>query len=214
MYILLGISFLLHILSILAIIVLYQRRTVERIKLPTVKEDIEALHQSMEAFIDEIEKENEELYKRILHYIQEKDSQNEERLQELQHRLDTRLDERNQGGQELQELQELQESALKTNESSALAASEELASVSHSSAEGERSPSEPSQDQPSPFHNIASETVTEELDPKHQNTNLSTDKLEQVKTLYRQGFSVDHIAKVLQMGKGETQLVIHLMKQK
>ncbi|WP_182101652.1 hypothetical protein [Niallia taxi] len=68
----LGVSFLLHIVSFLCIFLLFQKRSVERLNLPSMEEDVETIHQSIQAFAEELEKENEALYKSLVQYVNKK----------------------------------------------------------------------------------------------------------------------------------------------
>lgn len=68
----LGVSFLLHIVSFLCIFLLFQKRSVERLNLPSMEEDVETIHQSIQAFTEELEKENEALYKSLVQYVNKK----------------------------------------------------------------------------------------------------------------------------------------------
>jgi outer membrane biosynthesis protein TonB len=85
------VSFLLHLISIFAIVVLFQRRSLERVSLPSLQEDVETIHQSMESFVDELEKENEALYDKLLQHIKKKENKWDERLMLLEERLDAKL---------------------------------------------------------------------------------------------------------------------------
>lgn len=78
------VSFLLHLITIFAIVVLYQRRALERVNLPSMQDDVETIHQSIEAFVDELEKENEVLYEKLLQHIKKKEKDWEERLQKIE----------------------------------------------------------------------------------------------------------------------------------
>lgn len=82
------ISILIHIFTILAIVVLYQRRSLERLNLPSLEEDVETIHQSIESFIDEIEKENDALYQKIAEHLEEKEKELIERIRQLEKKLE------------------------------------------------------------------------------------------------------------------------------
>jgi wyosine [tRNA(Phe)-imidazoG37] synthetase (radical SAM superfamily) len=81
------VSFLLHLISIFAIVVLYQRRSLERVSLPSSQDDVETIHESIESFVDELEKENEALYEKLLQHIRKKESEWDGRLQLIEERL-------------------------------------------------------------------------------------------------------------------------------
>ncbi|GAA0365274.1 DUF6115 domain-containing protein [Bacillus horti] len=212
MYIIIGISFLVHIFTILAIVVLYQRRTLERVSLPSVKEDVETLHQSMEAFIDEIEKENEGLYERMVGYIQEKDEsyQNDVKLlEEKIQRLEKEMyhPERNSSKTE----GHIKSKAVEQSSMDVVRGDESSEEESHDMTERASEP--PFQTEATDREEAAIEGPTIEESAMEEPAS-APNKFEQAKELYRQGFSIDHIAKVLQMGKGEAALVVHLMKRK
>jgi transcriptional regulator of aromatic amino acid metabolism len=78
------VSFLLHLISIFAIVVLFQRRSLERVSLPSLQEDVETIHQSIESFVDELEKENEALYDKLLQHIKKKENEWDGRLKLLE----------------------------------------------------------------------------------------------------------------------------------
>jgi transcriptional regulator of aromatic amino acid metabolism len=78
------VSFLLHLISIFAIVVLFQRRSLERVSLPSLQEDVETIHQSIESFVDELEKENEALYDKLLQHIKKKEDEWDGRLKLLE----------------------------------------------------------------------------------------------------------------------------------
>lgn len=51
--------------------------------------DTEAIHQSMEDFVANLEKENDELYNKLIDYIKEKESKLVERIRRLEEQLDS-----------------------------------------------------------------------------------------------------------------------------
>jgi len=51
--------------------------------------DTEAIHQSMEEFVTNLEKENDELYNKLIDYIKVKESKLDERIQRLEEQLDS-----------------------------------------------------------------------------------------------------------------------------
>lgn len=152
------VSFLLHLISIFAIVVLYQRRSLERVNLPSMQDDVETIHQSIESFVDELEKENEVLYEKLLQYFKKKENEWEDRLQEIEVKYNALEDSTGQ------EQMTTQESSVEKSEQTEL------------------------------FQN-------KNKDPKFQ----------QALELYNQGFSADQVAKVLQIGKGEANLIINMI---
>ena len=52
-------------------------------------EDTEAIHQSMEEFVTNLEKENDELYNKLIDYIKVKESKLDERIRRLEDQLDS-----------------------------------------------------------------------------------------------------------------------------
>lgn len=152
------VSFLLHLISIFAIVVLYQRRSLERVNLPSMQDDVETIHQSIESFVDELEKENEVLYEKLLQYFKKKENEWEDRLQEIEVKYNALKDSTGQ------EQMTTQDSSVEKSEQTEL------------------------------FQN-------KNKDPKFQ----------QALELYNQGFSADQVAKVLQIGKGEANLIINMI---
>lgn len=213
MYVVIGISFLLHIITILAVIVLYQRRTLERVNLPTMKEDVETLHHSMEAFIDEIEKENEHLYERMVQHVREKEEQQRRQYDTLTNKLTQSIEDlRREMGQEEAIIQE------NPVEQRGWPEQTEAAVQDLASSETEITEQEQEQEPPSALINGQGQAGAEQSSADAENRSetaevLTPEKMEQIKSLYRQGFAVDHIAKVLHIGKGEAQLVVNLMKK-
>lgn len=147
------ISILIHIFTILAIVILYQRRSLERLNLPTLQDDVETIHHSMESFIDEIEKENEVLYNKLKNYVQNKESKLEQRIQYLEEKLE---DSNRQWAEQIEE-----------------------------------------------------ENVPEKSNEQEE----YMFKTQQVVDLYHQGFNVEQISKTLQIGTGETNLIINMINK-
>lgn len=164
------VSFLLHLISIFAIVVLYQRRALERVSLPSMQDDVETIHQSIESFVDELEKENEVLYEKLLQYVKKNEKEWEERLYriELRHNAHENSTEPKQTT--------TQDSSGEENEQAR-----------------ETKPIKPTK-QADIFQN-------QNKDPKFQ----------QALELYNQGFSADQITKVLNIGKGEANLIINMI---
>lgn len=81
-YFLITCSFILHLLTIFAVIILFQKRSLERVDLPSPPEDTETIHKSMAAFVDELEKENEALYEKLVHYIKSKEEEWDRKIDE------------------------------------------------------------------------------------------------------------------------------------
>ena len=71
---------LVNIRSFLVLAELKQKRA-------QLKEDIDAIHGSMEEFVTRVEKENDELYEKMIDYIQDKDSKLNERIRMLEEKL-------------------------------------------------------------------------------------------------------------------------------
>lgn len=73
---------LVNIRSFLVLAELKQKRA-------QMKEDIDAIHGSMEEFVTSVEKENDELYEKMIDYIRVKDSKLDERIRMLEEKLNT-----------------------------------------------------------------------------------------------------------------------------
>lgn len=170
------VSFLLHLISIFAIVVLYQRRALERVSLPSMQDDVETIHQSIESFVDELEKENEVLYEKLLQYVKKNEKEWEERLYriELRHNAHENSTEPKQTT--------TQDSSGEENEQAR-----------------ETKPIKPTKQK----------KQTKQAD-NFQNQNKDP-KFQQALELYNQGFSADQIAKVLNIGKGEANLIINMI---
>jgi transcriptional regulator of aromatic amino acid metabolism len=165
------VSFLLHLISFFAIVVLYQRRSLERVSLPSLQEDVETIHQSIESFVDELEKENEALYNKLLQHIKKKETEWDGRLKHLEERYNA-----------LEVPTEPVESIHSTK-------------IEQESIEEAGSREEENKQPESLGH--------ENKDPKFQ----------QALDLFNQGFSSEQIAKVLQIGKGEADLIVNMIKK-
>jgi GTPase involved in cell partitioning and DNA repair len=87
LWLLLGISFFLHIITIFAIIILYQKKSVDRLDSSSTSEEIENLEGTMALFMEELEKGNEQFYQNIIDYVKEKETQTEVRLRLLEAKL-------------------------------------------------------------------------------------------------------------------------------
>lgn len=73
---------LVNIRSFLVLAELKQKRA-------QMKEDLDAIHGSMEEFVTSVEKENDELYEKLVDYIRVKDSKLDERIRMLEEKLNT-----------------------------------------------------------------------------------------------------------------------------
>ncbi len=86
-WLLIGLVILVILVNIRSFIVLTQFKQ----KRTQMLQDTEAIHQSMEEFVTNIEKENDELYHKLVDYIKVKESQLDERIRLLEEQLDTSL---------------------------------------------------------------------------------------------------------------------------
>jgi hypothetical protein len=197
-YFLLTLSLILHLIMIFAIIVLFQRRSLERVNLPTLQEDVETIHESIEAFINEVEQENERLY------------------EQMQTSFKRQADEWNKQASALQEyIRQLDERILILEQRSSVDSSEGTA---------------PDQENPFPAQSatphiaatVAADVaanppsqISGQAHHKQVGMDEQQQKFQRVVELYKQGFSIDDIAKLLNIGKGEAMLLVNLLdKQK
>jgi hypothetical protein len=186
-------SFILHIISFLAIFVLYQRRSLERVSIPSMKEDIETIHQSIQAFVDEMEAENEALYEKLIQHIKKKEVSLDEKVKAIIE----------------QSLKDDQNSATRSNKH--FQAEEKIASLPLPIQSSVESPSS------KPSHPIVksvekpTEKRIDHLSPLPEESRDA--KYQKAIELFQQGFTADKIAKVLQIGKGEANLIVNMIKK-
>ncbi|MGB5944815.1 DUF6115 domain-containing protein [Paenisporosarcina sp.] len=84
-WLLIGLIILVILVNIRSFMVLSQFKQ-QRTQL---LEDTEAIHQSMEEFVTNLEKENDELYNKLIDYIKRKESKLGERILRLEEQLDS-----------------------------------------------------------------------------------------------------------------------------
>mgnify|MGYP003498164618 CR=1 FL=1 len=84
-WLLIGLIILVILVNIRSFMVLSQFKK-QRTQL---LEDTEAIHQSMEEFVTNLEKENDELYNKLIDYIKVKESKLDERIRRLEDQLDS-----------------------------------------------------------------------------------------------------------------------------
>jgi flagellar basal body-associated protein FliL len=84
-WLLIGLIILVILVNIRSFMVLSQFKQ-QRTQL---LEDTEAIHQSMEEFVTNLEKENDELYNKLIDYIKVKESKLDERIRRLEDQLDS-----------------------------------------------------------------------------------------------------------------------------
>ncbi|WP_025027632.1 OmpH family outer membrane protein [Caldalkalibacillus mannanilyticus] len=195
------ISFLLHLVTLLAIFILYQRRGLERLNLPSMKDDVETIHESIQAFVEELEKENEALYEKLVQHMKMKEQQWEERIREIEQRLsDTQ--------EQLSQEREKREAETHMNPS----ATSTMNAEEFTFPLADSPPSE-TDSSPIPAPEI-SVMEPEKLEQESVEPEASTGHYQKALELYRQGFSPEQISKVLKIGKGETILLINMIKKK
>lgn len=86
-WLLIGLIILVILVNIRSFMVLSQFKQ-QRTQL---LEDTEAIHQSMEEFVTNLEKENDELYNKLIDYIKEKESKLDVRIRQLEEQKDIEL---------------------------------------------------------------------------------------------------------------------------
>lgn len=86
-WLLIGLIILMILVNIRSFIVLNQFKQ----KRTQMLEDTDAIHQSMEDFVTNLEKENDELYYKLVDYIKEKESKLDERIRLLEEQLDSEV---------------------------------------------------------------------------------------------------------------------------
>lgn len=84
-WLLIGLIILVILVNIRSFMVLSQFKQ-QRTQL---LEDTEAIHQSMEEFVTNLEKENDELYNKLIDYIKVKESKLDERIRLLEDQIDS-----------------------------------------------------------------------------------------------------------------------------
>jgi flagellar basal body-associated protein FliL len=86
-WLLIGLIILVILVNIRSFIVLSQFKK----QRTQMLEDTETIHQSMEEFVTNLEKENEELYHKLVYYIKVKESKLDERIRQLEEQLDSKV---------------------------------------------------------------------------------------------------------------------------
>jgi hypothetical protein len=183
------------ILNIVSILILLQCKKLNNMDETQTIEDVQAIEQSMEAFVAKMEKENDVLYQKLVHYIKEKESTVDERIRILEEKLEAQSASTSLIKQSLeveQTCDEAQDSGEKDQSGDEKQFSgENVQSVKEEQYSGEN--------EQSVEKNQSSEKVLEE---------------EKISQLYKQGFSPKQIAKVLQMEFGKVELIINLFKKR
>lgn len=87
-WILIVISILLNLICMLAIVVLFQRKPFEK---AGKVEDTAEIHQSIEWFVNKVEKENEALFQKLVNYIKVKESKLDERIQTVEDKIEREI---------------------------------------------------------------------------------------------------------------------------
>jgi len=170
-----------------------------------MKDDVETIHQSIQAFIDELEKENESLYLKLVDHIKNKEKNWERRIQEMEDHLALM-------SSTLAKIKENESIGIVTNEENHLKTStiikEEKVEQKelHVHEELENNP-------PLITEDLSDNEDTESV-PSLQNQDEPQDHYQKAQEMYHQGFSIDQIAKILKIGKGEASLIINMIKKK
>jgi hypothetical protein len=213
---LLAISFLLHLITLLALFVLFQRRTLERANIPSMKEDVETIHESIQAFVDELEKENEVLYENMLQYTKNKEKSWEARIrlvEEKTHQDEQMLNKSNKKT-------EVKKVALKGRTIGSIYRAKPM--IDEASPKVENTTTVTQSSNATIEQSLVNENLTVDKAVKDQlylNIHDSDDEEEHLSNyqkatdLYNQGFSVDQISKLLKIGKGETQLLVNMLNK-
>jgi hypothetical protein len=166
-----------------------------------MKEDIETIHQSIQAFVDEMEAENEALYEKLIQHIKKKEVNLVEKVKAII---------------EQAQIHDQNSAARSANHSQV---GEEIASLplpiqrnGESLSSSPFYPLEMSVERPI---EMSTEMPTEKrIDPLSTFPAESRDaKYQKAIELFQQGFSADKIAKVLQIGKGEANLIVNMIKK-
>jgi hypothetical protein len=162
-----------------------------------MKEDIETIHQSIQAFVDEMEAENEALYEKLIQHIKKKEVNLDEKVKAIIEQ--SQIGDQNPVTRATKHSQD----------------AEEIASVPLPIESYRESPSS----NPSHPIGLSIERLIEKPTEKGID-NLSTfpgesrdAKYQKAIELFQQGFSADKIAKVLQIGKGEANLIVNMIKK-
>lgn len=154
-WILIALSIFLNMIALVLILQGKQRKDRDKAN------EVQAIQQSMERFVANMEKENEELYQQLAEYLKANQQSTDERIQLLEEKIRS-LEEK------------LEEEAF-------------------------------------------SETMNEAFDDQEElnqpNLDLPQDE-EKVLQLFKQGFSSNQIAKILQIDNGRIELIINLFKKR
>lgn len=154
-WILIGLSIFLNMIALVLILQGKQRKDRDKAN------EVQAIQQSMERFVTNMEKENEELYQQLAEYLKANQQSTDERIQLLEEKI-----------RSLEE--ELEEEA---------------------------------------FSETINEAFDDQEDLNQPNLDLPQDE-EKVLQLFKQGFSSNQIAKILQIDNGRIELIINLFKKR
>lgn len=154
-WILIGLSIFLNMIALVLILQGKQRKDRDKAN------EVQAIQQSMERFVANMEKENEELYQQLAEYLKANQQSTDERIQLLEEKI-----------RSLEE--ELEEEA---------------------------------------FSETINEAFDDQEDLNQPNLDLPQDE-EKVLQLFKQGFSSNQIAKILQIDNGRIELIINLFKKR
>ncbi|WP_202077139.1 DUF6115 domain-containing protein [Caldalkalibacillus salinus] len=192
MYIIMIISLILHIATIYAVVLLFQRRSFERT--PTIEQDVETIHDSIASFIDQVEQDNEALYQKLVKHIQDLEAKRLKDADAQQQMFQDHV-------QQLQEQKEVLE--------------QRLEKINELWQEAQASQDTINQTEATKLEKKSSKEASEEKSPQSEDVHANLhENHEKVLSLHGAGYSVDEIAKKLKIGKGETQLLITLIERK
>lgn len=230
----LAFSILLHLFTIFAIVVLYKRYSLgnENGFDHTNSAKTSTIQEQLEQYLDETEQDQHEMYERLVNHMKSADNRWQAAHDALQRKLTEQDVTINQLQHKLQKLQdnfvqyEVKHSAVDSHskqEQSNVNASDNDPFV-HTQMNMKNLDNKANKDNHSQLaeqikqDNI--DTLAEQQSHKKQNFNIDneqskedTEQYARVEELARQGFSAPQIAKLLNLGTGETQLIVNMIKK-
>lgn len=206
---LLVISFIVHFIVILTVLVLFQRKSVERANIPSMQEDVEAIHESIASFVDEMEKDNHELYEALVQHVDRKEHLLTDKWKDLESRV-----KHLEAGSKAPLEEPVQhvvpvEQPLSAKDAESVNDAESIKDDESVKGDDITKEAHPEQSE-QPEEQIAS-SASVELDSNHTPFDRNLQKAED---LYKQGFNAAQIAKLLRIGNGEAQLIVHMLRRR
>jgi len=188
--------------------VLFQRGQAEGTDPSATAADWQPLQESITSFVHDMEEENEDLYAKLVAFVKEKDRVSQQQLNMLQTRVE----------QLENQLADLQIEPLSTRTSEEKSARLAESTTIEPSEPALAEPNEPSTAQSN--DTTSAQAVDQQEEQRHQaqedeqQASSFEENLKKAEELFNQGFTPPQIAKLLRIGNGEAQLIVHMLQRK